>query len=33
LVVNDWIGFCGYECTAAEMDNYNKIFKIQWINN
>lgn len=21
VVVNDWIGFCGYECTSAELDN------------
>jgi len=27
-VVNDWIAFCGAECTSAEIDNIEKIFKI-----
>lgn len=29
VVVNDWIAFCGYECTSAEIDNIEKIFKLQ----
>ena len=28
VVVNDWISFCGAECTSAEIDNIEKIFKI-----
>jgi translation initiation factor 6 len=27
-IVNDWIAFCGYESTSAEIDNIEKIFKI-----
>lgn len=33
LVVNDWAAFCGYECTSAEIDNFEKIFKISHDNN
>jgi len=29
VVVNDWISFCGFECTSAEIDNIEKIFKLQ----
>lgn len=29
VVVNDWTAFCGYECTSAEVDNIEKIFKLQ----
>ena len=28
VVVNDWVAFCGAECTSAEIDNVEKIFKI-----
>ena len=28
MVVNDWIAFVGAECTSAEIDNIEKIFKI-----
>ena len=28
VVVNDWVAFCGAECTSAEIDNIEKIFKI-----
>jgi len=28
VVVNDWIAYCGAECTSAEIDNIEKIFKI-----
>lgn len=28
VVVNDWIAYCGSECTSAEIDNIEKIFKI-----
>jgi len=28
IVVNDWLGFCGYETTAAEVNNIEKIFQI-----
>lgn len=29
VVVNDWSAFCGFECTSAEIDNIEKIFRIQ----
>ena len=28
VVANDWIAFCGAECTSAEIDNIEKIFRI-----
>ena len=28
MIVNDWIAFCGQECTLPEVDNLEKIFKI-----
>ena len=28
MVVNDWVAFVGAECTSAEIDNIEKIFKI-----
>lgn len=28
VVVNDWTAYCGAECTSAEIDNIEKIFKI-----
>ena len=29
-VVNDWVAFCGHESTSAEIDNFEKIFKISY---
>ena len=29
IVVNDWITFCGFESTAAEMNNIEKMFKLE----
>ena len=29
VVVNDWISYVGYESTSAEIDNIEKIFKLQ----
>lgn len=28
VVVNDWIAFCGFESTAAEIDNIEKLFHL-----
>ena len=28
IIVNDWIAFCGQECTFAEIENIEKIYKI-----
>ena len=28
ILVNDWLGFCGYDTTPAEVNNIEKIFQI-----
>lgn len=32
LIVNDWISFCGYDSTSAEIDNFEKIFALASFN-